>query len=338
MERASETVFLALSQAENAVSRLDERVRACAFRQGWIARLDYAEASAWGWTSGNIVSAEDLVLHEHAMDVRLPDQSLRASHGLVRARVKASKAGPELVSADGVSWLIGARKDPPIVDGVRARRSIEPDPADIDRPDVSIRLAVRLRALAQGTTDSADEGLHEWLDVLQDHERDTPLLLHAAAALEAWNIIDPLPRHPYVGPIIVAHWLRCRKRVQTHLLGIESGVRAHARKRRDAFATSPAARLAYWLRVIAEGGDQGMAELHRLELARQVMSQHAQGRRSHSHLQSVIDLLLARPVVTAPLLAEALKVSQTSARRLVEALGASVTEISGRTRFRAWRA
>ena len=338
MEKTSETVFLALSQAEDAVSRLDERVRACLFRQGWIARLNYTEASAWGWTSGNIVSAEDLVLHDHAMDVRLPDQSLRASRGLVRARVKASKAGPELVSTDGVSWLIGARKDPPIADGFRASRSIEPDPADLDRPDVSIRLAARLRALAQGTTESADEGVAEWLGLLQEHEREVPLLLHAAAALEAWSIIDPLPRHPYVGPIIVSHWLRGRKRVQTHLLGIESGVRAHARKRRDAFATAPAARLAYWLRVIGEAADQGMAELHRLELARQVMTQHAQGRRSHSHLQSVIDLLLARPVVTAPLLAETLRLSQTSARRLVDALGSSVTEISGRSRFRAWRA
>ena len=338
MQQASEAVFLALSQAEDAVSRLDERVRACAFRQGWIARLDYAEGSAWGWTSGNIVSAEDLVLHEHAMDVRLPDQSLRASHGLVRARMKAARTGPELVSADGVNWLIGARKDPPMEDGVHARRSIEPDPADLDRPDASTRLAVRLHVLAQGTTESADDGIEEWLELIQEHERDTPLLLHAAAALEAWTIIDPLPRRADIGPIIVAHWLRGRKRVQPHLLGIESGVRAHARKRRDAFSSAPAARLAYWLRVIAEAADQGIAELHRLELARQVMSQHAQGRRSHSHLQSVIDLLLARPVVTAPLLAETLKVSQTSARRLVEALGSSVTEISGRSRFRAWRA
>ena len=338
MERPSEIVFLALSQAEDAVSRLDERVRACAFRQGWIARLDYAEASAWGWTSGNIVSAGDLVLHEHAMDVRLPDQSLRASHGLVRARVKAARTGPELVSAEGLSWLMGARKDPPMEDGVHARRSIEPNPADLDRPDASTRLAVRLRVLARGTTESADDGIEEWLELLQEHERDTPLLLHAAAALEAWTIIDPLPRRAYIGPIIVAHWLRGRKRVQTHLLGIESGVRAHARKRRDAFASAPAARLAYWLRVIAEAADQGVAELHRLELARQVMAQHAQGRRSHSHLQAVIDLLLARPVVTAPLLAETLKMSQTSARRLVEALGSSVTEISGRSRFRAWRA
>ena len=338
MQGSSEAVFLALSQAEDAVSRLDERVRACVFRQGWIARLNYAEASAWAWTSGNIVSVEDLVLHDHVMDVRLPDQNLRAAHGLTRARVKAGGAGSELVSGDGVNWLIGGRKEPPIAGGFHAGRSIDPDPADLDRPDVSIRLAARLRALAQGTTESTEDGLDEWLGLLREHERDTPLLLHAAASLEAWTIIDPLPRHRYVGPIIVAHWLRGRKRVQTHLIGIEIGVRAHARKRRDAFATAPAARLAYWLRVIAEAADQGMAELHRLELARQVMTQHARGRRSHSHLQSVIDLMLARPVVTAALLAETLKVSQTSARRLVKALGASVTEIGGRTRFRAWRA
>jgi hypothetical protein len=338
LEQASEAVFLALAQAEDAVSRLDERVRSCAFRQGWVARLNFAEASAWGWTSGNVVSSEDLVLHDQAMDVRLPDQGLRAAHGLVRARVKAAVGGPELSSPQGVSWLTGARRDPPSDEGITMRASIDPDRADFDRPSLCARLIARLTVVAQGATESADDGVREWLELLHHHERDTPVLLHAAMALEAWSIIDPLPRHPYVGLVVVSHWLRAQRRVQTHLLGLQCGVRAYGRKRRDGFATSPAARLVYWLRVMDEAADYGMAELHRLELARQVMTQHVQGRRSHSHLQAVIDLLLANPVVTAPLVSGMLKVSQTSARRLLTALGSSVTEISGRSRFRAWRA
>jgi hypothetical protein len=337
-ERLSEAILLALSQADDAVSRLDERVRACAFREGWIERLNYAEATAWGWTSGNIVSTEDLVLHDHAADVRQPDQNLRAAHGLVRARIRAVGAGPELISAAGVGWLNGARKDPPIANGAPALPFARRDPADIDGPELLVRLAARLCAIEQGVSESADAAMGEWLNLLHDYERGVPLLLHAAMALEGWKIINPLPRRAYVGPILVGHWLRGRRRVQTHLLGIESGVRAHARKRRDVFATAPAARLAYWLRVMAEAADQGMAELHRLELARQVLAQHVQGRRSDSHLQAVIDLMMARPVVTAPMLAETLHVSQTSARRLVAALGPSVKEISGRSRFRAWRA
>ena len=72
-------------------------------------------------------------------------------------------------------------------------------------------------------------------------------------------------------------------------------------------------------------------------LARQVMAQQAAGRRAHARVADVMELLLELPVVTAPLIAQRLGITQQSARRSLEDLGSVVIEISGRSRFRAWR-
>jgi hypothetical protein len=337
MTSPSEAVFLALARAEETVSRLDERVRACAFQAGWAARLDYAEATAWGWNVGQVVSSEDLVLHDQAMDVRLPDHSLRDARAFVRARRRAAGAGSGLLNPDGLAWLASPeRSEPPAERGQTAALS-PPTAPDPDRPDLIDRMAAQLKRLAQGMTESSAEGGREWMEILLGHELDAPALLHAALALEAWSVIDPLPRQTYLGAVMVACWLRGRRRVQTHLMGLEGGVRAQARHRRVPPASGPLARLAYWLGVIAEAAELGLAEIHRLELARQVLAQHAVARRADSRMGAAIDVLLAHPVVTAPLLAARLGVSQTAARRLIGALGSSVHEISGRARFRAWR-
>ncbi len=336
-ERRIDELILALSQADDAVSRLDERVRACAFATGWIARLDLSEAHAWGWTSGNGVGVEDLVLHEEGMDIRAPDQALRAAHGVIRARRKAAPAGRELLSVDGVSWLVAARRSPPLESGPGQDGAL-PGTAPVDSEVTGLaRLVAQLAQTAKGTTDDADGALREWLLFLDGLQNDLPPLLRAAAALEAWTVIDPLPRHRYVGPILVGHWLRLRRRVQTHLLGVEGGLRIRSRQARDRFAVGPHERLLHWLAVFSAAANHGLDELRRLELARQVLAARLARRRTHSHLGEVVELLLERPVVTASMVAERLKVTQQSARRLISELGTSVTEISGRARFRAWR-
>jgi hypothetical protein len=335
MDRSLEAVFLDLARAEEAITRLDERLRACAFAGGWAARLDFIEAVAWGWNSGDIVSMEDLVLHDHDMDRRLPERALWSTFALVRARRKAIVAGPELLSGDGVAWLAGARKSPPAA-SVNDWGPTSIDPADIDRPDVATRLAERLRRLTQGVSEGPGEAIAEWLTFLRLREADTPILLHAAAALEAWSLIDPLPARRWSGPILVARWLSDRGRVASHLLGLEMGIRAHARTRRD-FSSAPMIRLAYWLKVMQGAATQGVEELQRLELARQVLARRLEGLRADARLKDLVALLLEQPMVTAPMIAKSLQISQTAARRLIEALGAGVSEISGRSRFRAWR-
>jgi hypothetical protein len=57
-------------------------------------------------------------------------------------------------------------------------------------------------------------------------------------------------------------------------------------------------------------------------------------RRKNSSLPGLIELVLARPVVSAGLIAAELKVSQRAALDLIAELG--IREITGRGRYRAW--
>lgn len=337
MSDAAERLIAALSSADDAVSRVDERVRGCAFRSGWSARLDVSEAVAWGWNSGSTASAEDLILHDENMDVRMPDEALRSAHGAMRARRKAALAGPDLLSPAGAAWLAGRRRrePPPLPSGRRA--AAEP-PGNVQTGGPLLAsLTASLARLRAGTTETAEAAVGEWLGLLGSPRPEIPVLLQAAVALEGWRIVDAYPRESYVGSVLVSHWLRDCKRVGSHLLGLEAGYRAVTRNSRPSAGLPVAERILFWLAVIAESAAQASEALNRLELARQVAVSRMGTRRAHSHLGALITLLLERPVVTAPMVAQRLGVTPQSARRLIGQLGGTVTEISGQARFRAWR-
>ncbi|GGL35868.1 hypothetical protein GCM10010983_36120 [Caulobacter rhizosphaerae] len=331
-----EALFLALARAEDSVSRLDARVQTCGFAEGWAARTDFIEANGWGWVSGEIVDLEDLVLHDAQMDARLPDQALRATYGLVRARRKARAAGPELQTADGAAWLAGYRGQPPVlapapVDPEGVRR----DPAAEPR-DLVGELVHQVRTLGRGETADPLEALEEWVLWAGRLPDRAPALLRAAVALEGWRLVNPLPRQTYVGGVMVAQALRQAGRTRTCLLGVEAPRRNNLQPPRG-FMAPPVVRLAYWLKVLALGAEAGLAEIKRLDLARQVVLKRVAGRRSHDRSRDLLELLLSRPLVSAGLAAEHLGVAEHSARRLLAGLGSSVMEVSGRSRYRAWR-
>lgn len=339
VDAGAEGVFLALARAEDAVSRLDARAQACAFADGWAARIDFIEASAWGWTSGEIVDIEDLVLHDAQMDVRLPDQALWTTFGLVRARRRARTAGPELWSGPGAAWLAGRRSDPPLAAGLKdpPESDFAPGAADApEAPDLVGELALRLRGLSRGETAEPEDAVAEWLAWTDTLPSRAPALLKAATALEAWRLVNPLPRERYVGAVLVAQALRTSGRTRASLLGVEAARRAHPQPPRGFITTAPV-RLAYWLRVIAAGAEAGLSELRRLELVRQVVLKRIGGRRTDDRSADLLELLLSRPLVSATMAADHLGVTGQSARRLMAGMGASVIEVSGRSRFRAWR-
>lgn len=334
-QNQADALFRTLARAEDLVSRLDERVRACPWRAGFVGRLDFSEALAFGWVSGQIVSAEDLMLHDADMDVHAPDQALAAVHGLVRARRKAAAGGLELFSPQGAAWLAGLRRRPPVAGAVTVPPTWGQELGD--GPDMVSRLSDQLERLRAGETASVEAALLDGLGLLDRTGRDAPLLLQAAAALEAWTLIAPLPRYAYVGPVLVGQWLRSRKRVSSHVLGLIGGLRVQSRGGRQPSEVDTVGRLTWRLKAIASAAEQGLEELRRLDLARQVAERVIGTRRAHSHLRGVLDLLLERPIVTASLIAERLAITPQSARRLLGELGAGVREISGRSRFRAWR-
>jgi hypothetical protein len=338
MSSASERLIWALSSADDAVSRLDERVRGCTYRDGWAARLDFSEAVAWGWNAGASTSTEDLILHDENMDIRMPDEALRASYGVVRARRKAAQSGPELLSPAGAAWLVGRRRRAPGPLSSPAPRvsSAAPD-ADATEAPILDLLVQRLQQAQAGSTESVEAAVADWLVLLEPIDRDVPVLLQAAVALEGWRIVEPYPRETYLGGILVSHWLKTQRRVRSHHLGLEAGFRAVTRASRPTAGLPPAERILFWLAVIAESAAQAAEALNRLELARQVAVGRMGTRRAHSHLGGLIGLLLERPVVTGPMVAQRLGVTPQSARRLIGQLGGTVTEISGQKRFRAWR-
>jgi uncharacterized protein DUF1612/DNA binding protein with HTH domain len=97
-----------LVKAEDALARLDERLRVSPVREGWIARTHFAESCAALWLEGQLVHLEDLVLHDVGMDVRAPTHELIRAHAVVRARRRIAAEAPDwALSAEGVAALRG---------------------------------------------------------------------------------------------------------------------------------------------------------------------------------------------------------------------------------------
>lgn len=332
MADVADRLLIALSGADDALSRLDERVRGCAFSSGWSSRQDFTEAVAWSWNAGGPVTLEDLILHDEGMDVRMPEEMLRAAHGFLRARRKAAVGdGANLLSPEGAAWLAGRRKRGP--SPARPRAAI---PLDLEAPLVD-QLVGELERLRGGVTEGAHDAVEDWLRLLALTDPRLPAVLQAAVALEGWRIVEAYPREAYVGAFMVASWLRKRRRLRSARLSIEAGYRDVMRRARPSAGLPVRERILFWLAVLQAAGDVGGEALNRLELARQVAVTRVGSRRSHSHLADLIALMLERPVVSGPLIAEKLKISPQSARRLIGELGGSVTEISGQARYRAWR-
>jgi hypothetical protein len=69
-----------LAAAEDALARLDERIRSSPIAAGFVSRTHFQDACASLWLAGDLVSLEDLVLHDARMDIHAP------THALTRAQ------------------------------------------------------------------------------------------------------------------------------------------------------------------------------------------------------------------------------------------------------------
>lgn len=77
-----------------------------------------------------------------------------------------------------------------------------------------------------------------------------------------------------------------------------------------------------------------MKEQHRLALVRTLMERKLDGRRTSSKLPELVELVMAKLLVSAGIVAKTLDVTPQAARRIVLELG--LREMTGRGRFRAW--
>lgn len=177
-----------------------------------------------------------------------------------------------------------------------------------------------------------DERLAEWQAVVA-RSQDLPPVLQAIVALDAWNEIAVLQHAPWLGRLLAAAILR-EGGVTTgsHLVGINLGLKAvpvDRRRHRDRET-----RLLAISRALTIAAQTGLKEHDRLVLARQMMMRKLEGRRTSSRLPELVELVMARPLISAGMVAKTLEVTPQGARRIVQELG--LREMTGRGRFRAW--
>jgi hypothetical protein len=131
-----------LSAADDALARLDERLRNSPVCPGVLARADAAEACAALWAEGALVPLEDLVLHESGMDVRSPTHDLVRAHAYLRLRRMAAAGDPKtLLTPAGILGLIGRGGGFRGADGIPQERAEE-----------------RVRGRGQGAREGTGEG------------------------------------------------------------------------------------------------------------------------------------------------------------------------------------
>jgi hypothetical protein len=136
------------------------------------------------------------------------------------------------------------------------------------------------------------------------------------------------PSRTIRGPIAFLAPVRFRAGLQANNLAL----RRVPRERRCAHDATT--RWIAVLEAVTLGAGQGIKDHDRLLLARRLLERKLSGRRKHSKLPALIDLVLARPLVPAGMIAEELGITTRAAQDLVAELG--IREMTGRGRYRAW--
>ena len=209
-----------LAAAEDALARLDERVRASPIQEGFVSRTHFADACASLWLAGELVVLEDLVLHDARMDVRSPTHEVTRAQAVLRARRKIAEAAPDwALSADGLEILRGAG-EARTAEPESAGQGDRGDDAALEMPGDADPLAGELAALDRALASSSKilsrdaplartprdpliydpdwaegERFEAWRRAAAASHSEPPLLA-AALLWDAWESDPPLGARP----------------------------------------------------------------------------------------------------------------------------------------------
>ncbi|MER8445046.1 RHE_PE00001 family protein [Mesorhizobium sp. M1066] len=359
-----ETLIGPVARATEVLVRLDERVARSPIRDGFVERQHFADAASALWLEGELVHLEDLVLHDAHMDIRTPTHELTRAHAVLRTRRRIFAQKPDwALSRDGFLALTGRGGAMPAA-GQKSRdgegagtASVEADDGDDAEADrlaeefaeidavlarsSKILSGAGVPAKAARPDDRPDliydldwneeDRLAEWHAVLAE-TRGQPVVLRAAVLLEAWSDIEVLQHAAWLGPLFVAALLRQEGIGANHLACLHFGAKNISRERRRARNRSD--RLLACLDGIHDAALAGLKEHDRLTMAKSQMERRLRERRASSKLPDLVELVLSRPLVSAGMIQERLKVTKQGALNLVGELG--LREMTGRGRFRAW--
>jgi hypothetical protein len=143
-----------------------------------------------------------------------------------------------------------------------------------------------------------------------------------------------LQRQGFLAPILAGLYLRRRGRTAAHLLVFHLGLRRLKPAPRR--LRTPLEELQHGLAIVAAAAGEALALHDRLTLARELLARKCKGRRGSSNLPALTEFLVDSPLVSVPLIAHKLEISPQAAQLLVNGLGSSLREITGRKRYRAW--